>query len=113
MVELLGIFGFLVVLLRAAILCLQTVTIGGILFSILVTRTAELRSEELQRSSWKLIRGCAVGLAFAQLFFVITNSLVLTASTAIPISDVLNANFVWAGVLAIVAALVLTALPAG
>jgi putative copper resistance protein D len=113
MVELLGIFGFLVVLLRAAILCLQTVTIGGILFLILVARTAELRSEELQRASWKLIRGCAVGLAFAQLFFVITNSLVLTASTAIPISDVLSANFVWAGVLAIVAALVLTALPAG
>jgi copper resistance protein D len=112
MVELLGIFGFLVVLLRAAILCLQTVTIGGILFLILVARTAELRSEALQRSSWKLIRGCAVGLAFAQLFFVITNSLVLTASTAIPISDVLNANFVWAGVLAIVAALVLTAWPA-
>ena len=32
MVELLGIFGFLVVLLRAAILCFQTVAIGGILF---------------------------------------------------------------------------------
>src|SRR5580700_4780431 len=112
MVELLGIFGFLVVLLRAAILCLQTVTIGGILFLILVARAAELRSEELLRSSWKLIRGCALGLAFAQLFFVITNSLVLTASTAIPIRDVLNANFVWAGGLAIVAALVLTAWPA-
>jgi putative copper resistance protein D len=111
MVQLLGIFGFLVVLLRAAILCLQTVTVGGILFLILVARTAELRSPELLRASWKLIRGCALGLAFAQLFFVITNSLVLTASTEIPIRDVLNANFVWAAVLAILAALALAAWP--
>ena len=112
MVELLGIFGFLVVLLRAAILCLQTVTIGGILFLFLVARGVELRSEEMLRSSWKLIRGCALGLAFAQLFFVIANSLVLTASTEIPIREVLDANFVWAGALAIVAALALVAWPA-
>ena len=38
MVQLLGIFGFLVVLLRAAILCFQTVAIGGILFLALVAR---------------------------------------------------------------------------
>jgi hypothetical protein len=80
MVELLGIFGFLVVLLRAAILCLQTVTVGGVLFLLVVARASELRSEEFLGSSWKLIRGCALGLAFAQLFFVITTSLVLTAS---------------------------------
>src|SRR6516162_4079280 len=112
MVELLGIFGFLVVLLRAAILCLQTVTIGGILFLFLVARGVELRGEEMLRSAWKLIRGCALGLAFAQLFFVIANSLVLTASTEIPIREVLDANFVWAGALAIVAALALVAWPA-
>lgn len=113
MVQLLGIFGFLVVLLRAAILCLQTVTIGGILFLILVSRTTGLRSEEMLRSSWKLIRGCALGLAFAQLFFVITNSVVLTSSTDIPISSVMNANFVWAGIIAVAGALALKWWPVG
>jgi copper resistance protein D len=112
MVQLLGIFGFLVVLLRAAVLCLQTVTIGGILFLILVARKTELRSEEMLRSSWKLIRGCALGLAFAQLFFVMANSVVLTYSTDIPISAVFAANFVWAGVIAVVGGLALWAWPA-
>ena len=111
MVELLGIFGFLVVLLRAAILCFQTVAIGGILFLALVARTAELRSEELLHSSWKLIRASALALGLAQLLFVITNSLVLTYSTDIPFSSVLGANYVWAGLIAIVAALVLTMWP--
>jgi putative copper resistance protein D len=113
MVQLLGIFGFLVVLLRAAILCFQTVAIGGILFLMLVTRKAELRSEGLLRSCWKLIRASALALAFAQLVFVTTNSLVLTYSTDIPLKDVLGANFLWAGVLAVLGALALALWPYG
>jgi copper resistance protein D len=113
MVQLIGTFGFLVVLLRAAILCFQTVTVGGILFLTIVTRTKELRSEDMLRGSWKLIHACAVGVAVSQLLFVITNSLVLTYSTDIPIQAMLGANFVRAGVLAIAAALVLAAWPSG
>ncbi|MGB9469535.1 MAG: hypothetical protein WBQ59_09300, partial [Candidatus Acidiferrum sp.] len=112
MVQLLGMFGFLVVLLRAAILCFQTVAIGGILFLTIVTRTAELRSEELLRSAWKLIRGAALALALAQLFFVIANSLVLTSSTDIPLQAVIRAHFVWAGFVAILASLALVVWPA-
>jgi copper resistance protein D len=111
MVQLLGVFGFLVVLLRAAILCFQTVAIGGILFLALVARNKEQRSEELLRSCWNLIRVCALALALSQLFFVITNSLVLTYSTDIPIQAVLGANFFWAGVLAILAGLALAVWP--
>jgi putative copper resistance protein D len=111
MVQLIGIFGFLVVLLRAAILCFQTVAIGGIFFLIVVTPKPEQRSEELLRSSWKLIRASALALAISQLLFVMANSLVLTYSTGIPLSNVLNANYVWAAVLAILAGLALTAWP--
>lgn len=112
MVQLLGIFGFLVVLLRAAILCFQTAAIGGILFLLFATRAPELRSEELLRASWKLIRVSALGVAVSQLFFVISNSLVLTHSTDLPMSAVWGANYVWAGILAIAAGLVLAAWPA-
>jgi len=111
MIQLLGTFEFLVVLLRAVILCLQTVVIGGILFLTVVTRRDELRGEELLRASWKLIRASAGGLALAQLFFVITNSLVLTYSTDIPIKAVMGTNFLWAAVLAIAAALALIGWP--
>jgi len=111
MVELLGIFGFLVVLLRAAILCFQTVAIGGILFLTLVARTAGQRNAELLRSCWRLIRASAFAVAISQVFFVIANSVVLTYSTDIPIPAVLSANFVWAGVLAVVAGFTLALWP--
>src|SRR5215469_5258287 len=112
MENLIGTFGFLVVLLRAAILCFQTVSIGGIFFLTFVTRTPELRSEELLSASWRWIRGCAFALGVSQLLFVIANSLVLTYSNDIPWQAVLNANYVWAGALAIVGALLLMFWPA-
>ena len=101
MVELLGMFGFLVVLLRAAILSLQTVAIGGVLFLLLAARGKELRDAALLQSSWKLIRRTALGLAVSQLLFVITNSLVLTYSADISMGEVLGANFVIAGWMAV------------
>ena len=113
MAQLIGIFGFLVVLLRAAIMCLQAVAVGGILFLLVVAHSQEQRSEGLLRSAWRLIRWSALGLALAQLFFVITNSLVLTYSTAIPIRSVMNANFVWAGTLAMAGGIALYAWPPG
>ena len=113
MAQLIGIFGFLVVLLRAAIMCLQAVAVGGILFLLVVAHSQEQRSEGLLRSAWRLIRWSALGLALAQLFFVITNSLVLTYSTAIPIRSVMNANFVWAGALAMAGGIALYVWPPG
>lgn len=100
-------------MLRAAILCFQTVSIGGILFLMLVTRRAELRTEELLRASWKWIRGCALALAISQLLFVIANSLVLTYSNDIPLEWVMSANYFWAGVLAIVGGVALLFWPVG
>lgn len=105
-------FGFVVVLLRAIIMCFQSVAVGGVLFLCLVVRRKESTDEASLRSLWKLIRWSALGLAFAQLFFVIANSLVLTYSTGISFTDVLNANFVLAGILAIAAGVVLALWPA-
>jgi len=113
MVALLGIFGFLVVILRAAILCFQTISIGGILFLYIAAGKPGEQSDELRRSCWKLIRASALALALSQLFFIFTNSLVLTYSTDIPLSDVLDANFFWAGVVAALAGLAVTFWPAG
>lgn len=112
MVELLGMFGFLVVLLRAAILGLQTMAIGGVFFLLLAARGKELRDAALLQSSWKVIRCTALGLAISQLLFVITNSLVLTYSAELSLSEVLGANFVIAGWMAIAGGLAIFFLPA-
>jgi len=105
MAQLLAIFGFLVVLLRAVILCCQTVAIGGVFFLTVVAGRAELRSEALLAACWKLLRWSALALVLAQLLFVVSNSVVLTASTDISLRQVLGANFVWAGLVAMVAGL--------
>src|ERR1700730_2180297 len=105
MAQLLGIFSFLVVLLRAAILCFQSITIGGILFFAIVTRKQELRHEELWKPGWRFVRWTACALALAQLLFVVANTIVLMNSAEVPLQEALGANYVFAGVLAILASL--------
>jgi len=109
--QLIGIFSYLVVLLRAATLCFQSVAVGGILFQLLVTRTEEMRTEELSRSAWKLIRWSGLGFAIAQVLFVVSNSMVLTYSVDISFKEVLGANYVFAGLLGVVAGLAIAAWP--
>lgn len=103
--QVLDIFSFVVVLLRAVILACQTVAVGGISFLLIVARKQELQPESLQGALWKWIRRSALGLTWAQVFFVAANSLVLTASAEIPLREVLGANFVLAGALAIIGGL--------
>jgi copper resistance protein D len=111
MVQLLGVFGFLVVLLRAATMCLQSVAIGGILFFFLIARGKGQPNEQLKHSGWKLIRWCAAGLAASQLLFVFANSFVLRATVEIPLSEILGANFVLSGALGIAAGVLIAVWP--
>jgi copper resistance protein D len=111
MVQLIGIFSYLVVLLRAATLCFQSLAVGGILFLLLVTRSEELRTGELLQSAWKLIRWSGLGLAIAQVLFVVSNSMVLTYSVDISLREVLGANYVFAGLLGVVAGMAIANWP--
>ena len=107
MAELLGVFGFLVVLLRAAILCFQTIVAGGTIFLSVVLPKVFSDSQELKQPAWKVIRGCALGLALSQLFFLFVNALVLRYSTDLSFTEVLSANFAIVGVVAIGASLLI------
>jgi len=113
MAQLLALSGFLAVLLRAAILCFQTVLIGGLFFFIFVAREEQSRGEGLLRSGWKLIRWSALGVALSQIFFLITNSVTLTYSTGIPLGQVFSANFFWAGLVATVSGFAVALWPSG
>src|SRR5260370_5269718 len=98
MADLLGIFGFLVVLLRAATLCFQTILAGGVIFLAFLASNNELPPEELTRPAWRFIRCSGVGLALCQIAFLLVNSLVLRSSTEISIREMLGPNFAMPGI---------------
>jgi putative copper resistance protein D len=103
--KLLNIFGYLSVLLRAATLCFQTITIGGIIFVIAVTRSPELRTDAVLAGCRKWIMCFALALATTQVFYVLSNTLILMQSADMPFQDAVGANFVYAGALAAAAGL--------
>ena len=109
MVGLLNIFGYLSVLLRAATLCFQTLTIGGIVFVIAVTRAPELRTATIVGACRKWITWFALALAATQVFYVMANTTILMQSADMSFSEAVGANFVFAGALAAASGLVIAA----
>jgi copper resistance protein D len=111
--DLLGLFGLLVVLLRAAILCFQTIAVGGITFLLVVARVPQFGQESWVHLATRLIRWSALALALAQVSFVISNTLILTSSADLSIAEALGANYVVAGVFAIAAGVIVFFWPRG
>src|SRR6516225_4452646 len=102
----LGLFGLIAVLLRAAILCFQTIAVGGIIFLVVVACASRFSQEPWLHLATRLIRWSALGLALAQVCFVVSNTFVLTFSADVSIGEALGANYVIAGALAVFAGLV-------
>jgi putative copper resistance protein D len=111
--KLLGLFDLLLVLLRAAILCSQTIAVGGITFLLVVARVRQFGQEPWLHPASRLIRWSALALALAQASLVIINTLLLTSSAGLSIGAALGANYVLAGVVAIAAGLIVFFWPGG
>ena len=110
MARLLQIFGFLSVLFRGATLTFESLTIGGIVFLNFVARSATSQSEAINLACLRWIRRAAVALAVMQLAYILASTLILMQSADMTLSDVSGANFVLAGILAIVSALTIALL---
>jgi putative copper resistance protein D len=104
--DLLGLSGLLEVLLRAAILCSQTIAVGGIIFLLVVAHASQFGQESWLRPAMRLIRWSALALALVQVCFVLTNTLLLTVSADLSIREALGATYVIAGLLGAAAGLV-------
>jgi putative copper resistance protein D len=109
MVKLLNIFGYLSVLLRAATLCFQTLTIGGIVFIVAVTRSSQLRTDAVISNCRKWIVWFALALAATQILYVMSNTLILMQSAEMAFGQAVGANFVFAGILAAASGLLIAA----
>jgi putative copper resistance protein D len=101
MQQLIDLFGFLSVVLRAGTLVLQALVLGGIFFIVWTARSRpDLPPESMERvhsTAWMLLRISAIGLAVVQVLYLFVDSLVLMSTAEIPFSGVLGASFFVAG----------------
>lgn len=116
LVNLVDLFSFLSVVLRAGTLVFQSVLLGGVLFVLWTARYSPAASREsiaqVESSCWKLLRLSAAGLAVVQMLYLYVDSAVLMVSADIPFSMVVGANFFISGSIVLAAAL-FTAMVAG
>ena len=101
MQQLVDLFGFFSVVLRAGTLVFQSLLLGGIFFVLWTARPRpDLPRESMERVhsiSWTLLRVSAIGLAVVQVLYLFVDSSVLMATAEIPFSGVIGANFFVAG----------------
>ena len=109
MARLLQIFGFLSVVLRGATLTFQSLTVGGVVFLLLVLGGLG-DSENLSSSCLRWIRRFALALVTMQISYVVANAVILMRSAEIHFTDVLGANFVVAAAIGVVASLTIATL---
>ena len=116
MQQLVDLFGFFSVVLRAGTLVFQSLLLGGIFFVLWTARSrADLPQESMERvhaTSWTLLLISAIGLAVVQVLYLFVDSSVLMATAEIPFRGVVGASFFVAGGI-ILGAATLTAIVAG
>lgn len=116
MQQLIDLFGFFSVVLRAGTLVFQALVLGGIFFVLWTARgRPDLPQESMERvhaTSWRLLRISAIGLAVMQVLYLFVDSSVLMATAEIPFSGVIGASFFVAGSV-ILAGATLAAMVAG
>lgn len=110
MARLLQIFGFLSVLLRGADLTLQSLTVGGVIFLLLIVRGSGRDFEDIEGSCLGWIRRFAWALAATQISYLAANVFILMQSAEMGLADIIGANFVLAGALGLGACFAIVAL---
>jgi putative copper resistance protein D len=106
--QLVDLFEFLSVILRAGTLVFQSLLLGGVLFILWVSRNTPGEPGQRQRmesGSWTLLRLSILGLIVIQSLYLFVDSSVLMASAEIGFGEVVGANFFISGSVVLGAAL--------
>ncbi len=107
MQQLVDLFGFLSVVLRAGTLVFQSLLLGGIVFVLWTSRGVPGNPESIQKmqsGSWTLLRLSTIGLIVMQVLYLYVNSAVLMTTAEIGFRGVIGANFFISGSIVLVAA---------
>ena len=107
MQQLVDLFGFFSVVLRAGTLVFQSLMLGGVVFLMWVARDVPGDAEQtrkLKSSLWVLLRASILGLVIVQLMYLYVNSAVLMTTAEIGFSEVVGANFFISGSIVLAAA---------
>jgi putative copper resistance protein D len=108
MQQLVDLFGFLSVALRAGTLVFQSLLLGGAVFVLCVSRNTPgdaAQRTRMESSSWTLLRISIIGLIVFQTAYLYVNSAVLMTTAEIGFGGVVGANFFISGSIVLAAAL--------
>ena len=108
MQQLVDLFGFLSVVLRAGTLVFQSLLLGGVLFVLWISCNTPgdvAQRQRMESSLWTLLRLSIIGLIAIQALYLFVDSSVLMASAEIGFSGVVGANFFISGSVVLCAAL--------
>ena len=108
MQQLVDLFEFLSVALRAGTLVFQSLLIGGVVFVLWTSRHAPgdpAQRARMESGSWTLLRLSIVGLILFQIAYLYVNSAVLMVTAEIGLGGVVGANFFVSGAIVLCAAL--------
>jgi putative copper resistance protein D len=100
MQQLVDLFGFLSVVMRAGTLVFQSLLLGGVVFVLWVAHDVPGDAGQRNRmtaSSWTLLRISILGLIVIQSAYLYVNSAVLMTTADIGLSDTVGANFFISG----------------
>ncbi len=104
MIWLLKDFDLLSALLRAAVLALEALTVGGVVFLLLAALPAHVSLESTRRLR-RVTAWAALALAITQILSIATSCTILIGGSAFSFSDVATADFFFLGLLLSVSAL--------
>ena len=101
-------FDLLSVLLRALLLALEAVTVGGVLFLLLAARPVLLPAQSMLLARTRgAVRSAALFLLLAQAASLGLTVLLLTAGSGLPLRSLLSSDFLWSGSLGMAGSLLL------
>jgi putative copper resistance protein D len=103
-------FALLAVVLRAATLILQSALVGGVVFRRWIAPELS-KFGQVRNFSFDLLRTSAIGLAIVQAMSVTLNCIVLSASLDTGFGELISAQFFVAGMMAILAAIIIACAP--
>ena len=107
--QIINLFAFLSVILRAATIMLQSLVLGGIVFSYLVLGQsgAEVNPSEAIRACQRMLRIAAIILILVQALYIACEALLLVELSGFQLGEIAGASFFLAGIVSIVCGLLI------